>query len=321
MDGLVLMGESLCRADPEISLHLTVPEASAAVRRWAEHRPQVILSTQPLEGVRGWDVKARLLLQELKQGRPEALWLDADMIVTRPISRFLREFPRDSLIVAEEWNRPRPVRVTDLWEMPSARAVIPVNSCFLRAAPAHRPLLERWIEMTRVPRYREAQALPFEERPWHLASDQALLTALLGSQEFGQVAFDYIRMGRHIAQCAGSSGYRPGDRMLDLFRGLPPLIHCIGRKPWEPALRQGPAQAFLLDLATDLSPYVLASRRVAGELGLTLDWVNARTAPGRMLRRLAGSHPGMSGLPLAIIHASIRKTSQMIRGRQGKVGD
>jgi hypothetical protein len=312
MDGLILMGESVCRADAELSLHLTVPDAPASVRAWAERKPNVVLSTEPPDGVSGWDVKPWLLLQELKAGRPEALWLDADTIVTRPISSLLEEFPLDSLIVAEEWNRPEAVRVTQLWGLPCARLVYPVNSCFVRATRAHRPLLERWLEITHDRRYRDAQALPFERRPWHLASDQALLTALLGSPEFDQVTLGYLRMGRHIAHCAGSSGYRPLHRFLDLFRGLPTLIHCIGRKPWMPQNGQGLMQRFLMDLASDVSPYVLASRRVARDLDTNPEWVGARTSLGATLRGLTAYHPGVAGLPLAILHALHLRISQQI---------
>jgi hypothetical protein len=312
MDGLVLMGESLCRVDPEVSLHLSVPHAPAAVLAWAESKPQVVLSTKPPEGVNGWDVKPWLLLQELNAGRPEALWLDADVIITRPVSLLLKELPRPLLIVAEEWNRPDPVRLTHLWGWPSGRAVRPVNSCFIRATQDHRPLLERWLQLTRDPRYRQAQALPFERRPFHLASDQVLLTALLGSAEFGRVHFDYLRVGRHIAQCAGSSGYRPQHRLLDLFRGLPPLIHCIGRKPWTPGHEGGRIHRFLIDLASDVSPYVLASRQVAKDLGAIPKWVDARTWLGALLRVLTAYHPGMAGLPLATIHAFYSRIGQMI---------
>jgi hypothetical protein len=293
------MGESLCRLDPEISLHLTVPDAPASVRAWAERWPAVTLSTARPEGVSGWDVKPLLLLQELGTGLHEALWLDADMVFTRPISPIVREFPADSLIVAQEWNMPEPMRTTELWGEPALRPVAPINSCFLRVTPAHRPLLESWLRMTRDPRYRKAQKLPFEQRPFHLASDQVLLTALLGNREFGQLPFDYIRLGRHIAQCAGSSGYRPIHRVLDLFRGLPPIVHCIGRKPWSSHGNQG----FLIDLATDVSPYVLAARKVGLDLGMRPAWIDTRTSAGTMFRKITGYHPGLAGLPLAILHA------------------
>jgi hypothetical protein len=320
MDSLILMGESLCRVDSGVSLHLTVPGAPASVRAWAAGRTEVVLSTEPPKAVSGWDVKPWLLLQELNAGAREALWLDADMIVTRPVSGLLKQPQPDSLIVAEEWNRPEPEHLCHLWELPSARPVAPVNSCFLRATRAHRRLLERWLEMTHEPRYREVQALPFERRPFHLASDQVLLTALLGSEEFGQVPIHYMRLGRHIAQCAGSSGYRPGHRLLDLLRGLPTLIHCIGRKPWEPTDDQGRIQRFLLDLATDVSPYNLAARKVARELGMSPTWLDARTSLGAMLRRVTGYHPGMAGLPLAIIHAFPVKVRQMIVFTRRKIG-
>lgn len=34
MDSLILMGESLCRANVDVSPHLTVPEAPDSVRAW-----------------------------------------------------------------------------------------------------------------------------------------------------------------------------------------------------------------------------------------------------------------------------------------------
>jgi hypothetical protein len=308
LDGLILMVESLCRCDGGVCLHLTVPEAPSAFREWATHRPEVTLSTGRPAGVSGWDVKPWLLLQELNGGSPQALWLDADMIVTRPVSSMVAEFPADSLIVAQEWFLPKPRSLAPLWGLPAARSVTPVNSCFVRVTPAHRPLLERWLCMTREPRYREAQKiLPMEKRPFHLWSDQALLTALLGSAEFGGVSIDYIRLGRHIAQCAGSSGYRVRHRIMDLFRGLPPLIHCIGRKPWDRVDEPGALQRLLTDSATDVSPYVLAARRVARDLDMHPAWLDARTPMGALLRGLTFGHPGMAGLPLAVPHELFTK--------------
>jgi hypothetical protein len=193
-----------------------------------------------------------------------------------------------------------------------------INACFVRATQAHRPLLQRYLEMACDPRYRAAQALPFERRPLHLLHDGWLLIALLQSQEFSRVALDCLRRDRHIAQCAGSSGYRPQDRLLDLFRGLPALIHGLGRKPWEAEKSQGRSRRFLLDLATDVSPYVLAARKVARGLGMHRGWLEARTAPGAMLRGLAAGHPGMAGLPLASIHALHVNMSRMTRSNERK---
>jgi hypothetical protein len=311
MDSLVLMGESLCRANVDVSLHLTVPEAPDSVRAWARRRPEVVLSTERPEGVSGWDVKPWLLLHELNEGRREAVWLDDDMIVTGSLSSLVRQFPSDSLIVAEEWWRTEAPPLYRFWGLPFGRRMPMINACVLRVTPTHRPLLERYLQMTQDPRYREVQTLPVASRPIPVLGDTTLLVALLESEEFGQVPFDYLRLGRHIAQCAGSSGYRPHDRLLDLFRGLPPLIHGLGRKPWDPVKSRGRIQRFLLDLATDVSPYVLAARRVARDIDMTPDWLEARTRTGAMFRRLTAGHPGMAGLPLASVHALHMKIGQM----------
>jgi hypothetical protein len=318
LDGLLFMAESLCRVDRAITLHLTVPDAPPAVLAWAQRRPDVVLSARRPEGVSGWDVKPWLLLEELSAGNREVLWLDADMIVTRPISSILREFDSQSLIVAEEWFLPGPMDLSQYWGLPAARAVVPVNSCFVRVTQSHRALLERWLQMTRQPSYRDAQTIPVARRPFHLVSDQALLTALLGSAEFGGVAIDYIRIGRHIAQCAGSSGYRPQHRILDLFRGLPPLIHCIGRKPWETRNDLGGIHGLLADIATDVSPYVLAARGIAKDLDKRRDWMDAQTSVGALLRGLALGHPGMAGLPLAIPHAVLTQIKLRLERERGR---
>jgi len=303
MDGVILMGESLCRVDPEVSLHLTLPDAPASVRAWAESRPQVVLSAARPEGVSGWDVKPWLLLEELDSGWPEAIWIDTDMIVTRSISALLDEFPSDSLVVTEEWNQPCVIPVCQAWGIPSVRPIRPINACFIRVTQEHRALVARYLQLVQDPRYRAAQALPFERRPLHLLHDSWAVTALLESEEFSHVSYERLRLGRHIAQCAGSSGYRPHHRILDLFRGLPPLIHCIGRKPWVSGNGRGRMNRHLIDLATDVSPYVLASRRVAKDLGISPSWLGARTRMGSLLRGVTGYHPAMAGLPLSILHA------------------
>jgi hypothetical protein len=178
-----------------------------------------------------------------------------------------------------------------------------INACVLRVTQAHRPLLERYLQMTQDAKYREVQTLPIERRPIYLLGDTPILTALLESEEFSRTHFDYLRLGRHIAQCAGSSGYRPHHRLLDLFRGLPPLIHGLGRKPWDPARTRNSVERFMLDFATDVSPYVLAARKVAKQLDMAPAWLEARTVPGAMLRGLTAGHPALAGLPLAILHS------------------
>ena len=317
MDSLILMGESLCSVDPAVSLHLTVPDAPAKVREWAARRPEVELSTERLPELSGWNIKPSLLLRELDAGWKEALWLDSDMIVSQPISKVVRRYPREALILAQEWIDAAPLAIAEGWGLKSKRPISVVNNCFVRVTEAHRPMLERWRTMLHDPRYRAAQAMPYDDRPKHFLHDGWPLIALLESEDFADVEYGFIRRNGEIAQCAGSSGYRPTHRILDVFRGLPALIHGLGRKPWEaPAAQDGP-QRLLLDLATDVSPYVLASRRVARKLNMTPGWVDARTLPGKVLRGVTGGHPGLAGLPLAILHAMEIRFNRM-RGIEAK---
>ncbi len=313
IDSLILMGESLCRVDNAVSLHVTVPNAPARVREWAASRPEIELSTESVPGLNGWNVKPALLLRELDAGWKEALWIDCDMIVSQPMSKVVRQFERNALIATQEWTDAPAVPVAEGWGLKSKRAISLLNFCVVRATEAHRPILERWMELLHDPAYRAAQAAPYERRPKHLVHDGWVMVALLQSEEFSDVEFDYIRRNGGIAQCAGSSGYRPMHRVLDLFRGLPPLIHGLGRKPWdEPPAGRG-MQRMLLDLATDVSPYVLASRKVGRKIGMRPDWVEARTLPGKVLRGMTGGHPAMAGLPLAVLH-SVEMWVKKMRG-------
>jgi hypothetical protein len=317
MDSLILMGESLCSVDKAVSLHLTVPDAQAKVREWAASRPEVELSTERLPGLSGWNIKPSLLLQELDAGWKEALWLDSDMIVSQPISKVVLRYPLEALLLAQEWVDAAPLAIAEGWGLKSKRPISVVNNCFVRVTQGHRPMLERWLEMLHDPRYRAAQALPYDQRPKHFLHDGWPLIALLESEEFAGVHYDYIRRNGEIAQCAGSSGYRPTHRVMDVFRGLPALIHGLGRKPWEPVAGERGAQRMLLDLATDVSPYVLASRRVAKKLGMKPEWTEARTLPGKVLRGVTGGHPGLAGLPLAILH-SVEMWVNRMRGIEAK---
>ena len=262
-----------------------------------------------------------LLLQQLNAGRNEAIWLDSDTIVTRPITSLLEEFPRDSLIVAEEWDRHEPIPVYPflghVLGAAGAGRSTPVSSvrlCPPAAAGALAPVdstIRATARRSRSPLNTVRSTCRAIRAPERSAGKRGVWTR----------AFDYLRLGRHIAQCAGSSGYRPAHRLLDLFRGLPPLIHCIGRKPWQSRHDRGRIERFLTDLATDVSPYVLASRKVAKALDVRPSWLDARTSMGAMLRGLTAYHPGMAGLPLATLHAFGHNISQAIQFRKPRVAE
>jgi hypothetical protein len=82
---------------------------------------------------------------------------------------------------------------------------------------------------------------------------------------------------------------------------------------------QGRIHRFLIDLADDVSAYVLAARRVATDLDMAPAWLDARTSLGAMLRGLTACHPAMAGLPLAILHTFYLRIGKMIEFCKRKV--
>ena len=90
-----------------------------------------------------------------------------------------------------------------LVDLPPARPVPVLNNCFIRATQAHRPLLERWLEMVHDPRYLQAQALPFYKSlsPSHmsLASYQGKQYGLAFSAESSFLLYNksLFKQARH----------------------------------------------------------------------------------------------------------------------------
>ena len=136
--------------------------------------------------------------------------------------------------------------------------------------------------------YREAQSLPFAERPPHAASDQDVLHALLTSDRHADVAIAFLQPGVDIAQCHLADGYAVKDRLRNAFRRrLPPLVHSQGFKPWRPHLARTVDQ--------DVSPYTLSARRYRQHLD-DVAWISPSGRGGKILWRLTGGDPNLAGL-------------------------
>ena len=138
------------------------------------------------------------------------MWLDSDILVTRPLPRILPEAPAGTLVAAEE---PRPLKPRNephraiAWGLEIARRLpATVNTGILRVTPSHLELLRQWSAMLDDPMYRAAQRLAWRERPTHLLGDQDALEALLCSPRGVDVPVELLRRGSVIAQCKGPSG-------------------------------------------------------------------------------------------------------------------
>ena len=341
LDGVKLAVITLARYEPDLPVFLVSPGATPTLREWLSQYPQVELRDEPI-AESGWDVKPVLLHRRLEDGHRSVLWMDSDILLTDRFPRILHEADARTCIVAqefywgelrsgrrlaqvsEEWNRGATsarggaglATRTTAWGLRPGRPLPgAVNSGIIRVTKEHLPLLDEWQSLLRDPLYRRAQAAPWYERPPHLMGDQDVLSALLGSAEFA-IPVELLRRGVEIAQCGGPSGYMPMERLRTLTRRgrVPPLVHSMVGRPWEPRIDASAGSlevrlaAYKQALHFELSPYAAIAREYADALG-SPPWLTVRTRTGRMLTRLFRDDPVLQGLPLAVVD------SLMLRAR------
>jgi hypothetical protein len=309
--GLKLMVLSMARAMPEVTIDLTCPRIADAFKTW--------LVTTGLKNVRvrsnrewwgeGWSVKPGKIFELLDEGHEEVLWIDTDIVAHADFRPLLRGLAPDTLVVGEEFRARRPFWTRERtvgWGLEFVRELAhAMNLGFIRLTPVHRPLLARWRALQATPEFQKAMSMPVAERPHIMVTDQDVLTALLGSTEFAHVPVHYLKCGREIIQNSGANGYHVLERLANVGRGLPPLIHMLGReKPWDfrtvPSLRRH-ARDYMELAAIELSPYVSVGRRYKRELGEPSPWLDIRTALGKVFSWSCLGHPSLQGLPLAIV--------------------
>lgn len=318
---LRLLVASLARHSPDCRVRLFAPSATPDFTVWLAGYPQVGLSIEPFAG--GWDkyeVKPKALLAVLREGAASAVWIDSDIVVTSDFRGLLRGLAQDEIVVTEEALSALDPGVSENaaptrgWRLPVGR-ILPIapNSGVVRVTPAHVPLLEAWRTLLESAEYRDAQALPWAQRPVHCFGDQEVLAALLCSADYADVPVRMLRRGRDIVQYFGTAGFTVRDRLRSLWRGLPPLVHSQGYRPWWPQTAwEGPG---FLRLYYELSPYTVLAQRNAAVLA-DRGWLRAPSRAARMLRLAGLRSPALTGLPLAAI-ADMRRLVVAARARLG----
>jgi hypothetical protein len=237
--------------------------------------------------VAGYSIKPLVLIDALKKAK-EAIWLDADIIVTAPI--LSSEPTVETLVVAEEpWSEAAPhVDRCTPWGLCRARRLsATVNTCVVRATIDHLPLLGEWLAFLTTDEFRAAQKFPWQTRPRHASGDQEVLDALLCSDKYCNVPVKFLHCGRDIAQCFFEDGYSFVERLSNIRRRLPPLVHCQGIKPW---LKRGARPVYL-----DVSPYNYAARIFENQVIGDITWMYPHTCAGRILDILTFKHPSLAG--------------------------
>src|SRR5882724_1240936 len=148
----------------DVPVRVVCPVADDEFRSWLKNHPQVTLTDDPQLRGMGWNVKPTLLKQLLEQTRDTVVWMDSDIIVTRDFRDHLPS--NDALVVTHEPAlTPYGVRQrTAGWKFPLGRTLLGVNTCVVRAKPAHAGLITAWQKLLQDPDYRAAQATPFAHR-------------------------------------------------------------------------------------------------------------------------------------------------------------
>ena len=281
-------------------------EPSDAFREFVRAFPRVTLIPHRPEGADSWNCKPQALLAVLDGGAAEAVWLDSDLALARPCDGLFADLDPETMVVAEEMPSSKQqgsLARTQGWGLIPGRAFpVTINSCVLRVTPAHRPLLRRWRELLADSRYQAAQREPFLRRPLWFQSDQDVLNALLGSQEFTGVPVRFLKSGRDIIHASGLTRSYPVRERLGGLLGqrIPPFLHNPAAKAWhalDPASKA--RYRFAERLFVETSPYVALARKYAGQLGPDQAWLRHHTPLGRILRILGGGHYALRGLPAA----------------------
>jgi hypothetical protein len=302
---------SLVKHCPDLPIELSYPVADADFTHWLEKLPQVRLSTTPLPGAHGWNIKPQALLTLLEQGFDDLVWIDSDIIVTRDFRPLLAELDRRTIAVTEEalfgaHEDPDAMRARG-WGFEIGRTLpFTANTGVIRVTSEHVPLLKAWRDLLESEEYRAVQKRSWLERPTHMFSDQDVLTALLASRPFADLPVHYLTRGRDIIQYFGPYGYTLGERLRSLVWGLPPFLHSQVNKPWKTSTRPRKLREYFDWLYLDLSPYTVSSWRYSHSLEADCTWMRPRSFVGGLLRCMGMNHPALVGLPLAMVADAIR---------------
>jgi Nucleotide-diphospho-sugar transferase len=302
---------SLSEHCPGTEINLFYPPGGRKFLSWIEKCPQVRLQTAHLTKGAGWNVKPRAIMHTLDQGFDEVIWIDSDVIVTRNIAPIFSGLESQIFMASDEGRDPHPDALrARLWGLPVGR-VLPfaVNSGVIRATKDHYRLMERWWELLQSKEYQKAQQKGWAQSPIHMKGDQDVLTALLTSIEFSHIPIRLLRRGRDIVLFDGIFGYTVGERLRNLLRGSPPLIHITGLKPWSAKWRlERPisVKGYIEHVYFDVSPYTLSALRFRDELGCDTDWMEPHYVPSRILRAAGMGCPPLVGMPIAAFADLVR---------------
>lgn len=331
--GLKLTLLSIINCCQSLPIIVSSPNSPVTFRSWVKALPNVQLLEEPtLKGL-GWNVKPTLLLYCLEQGYSDVIWIDSDIIIGRDFRQRFSKIGYKTLVVAPEyyWGpRQGGNHRAIAWGLkPGKNLPATVNTGIVKVTSHHIELLKAWQILLKHPVYIEAQRQPTENRPLAMVSDQEVLTALLGSEDFSHIPIDFLERGVEIAQCFKAAGYTPVERLKSIWSGSPMFIHAMGGKPWRRAFYLAIAQTQNKSLGDrlrtnydslhlELSPYMTVARQYQNQLDEATDWIKTDSVLARFLAMLFLGHPCLQELPLSLLEAAARRLRRMLNSDRHK---
>ncbi|HTS47018.1 MAG TPA: hypothetical protein VMH05_03690 [Bryobacteraceae bacterium] len=320
--GLRLAILSLVKHCPGAPVYVYKPPAKSNFADWVRRFPQVVWLDHTPHHSHAWNCKPQALKPLLDKGHRAAVWLDADLVVTRDCRPIFDRLDEPVLAVTQEpaslAYQGTAVR-TRAWKLEVGRAFpFTLNSSVVRVSRHHIALLERWAEMVNDPEYIACQKMALEERPIHMASDQDVLNALAGSRDFADIPLHVFRSAVDIIHAGGALGYSAGERIRGAFRPKPTFFHATAGKPWlwlggQPYWSQRNFFSFHRRLLQETSPYLFEVRQYRAELGEDAPWMDWRTGTGMVLRFVGFGHFALSGLPIALAAGAMDTVQKLSR--------
>lgn len=306
--GLKLAILSAHRHCPDVPVVLYRPDPIPSFIAWLKDFPNVRLVTEPLPGASSWNCKPQAMLP-LLDSDPEAevVWIDSDLILAKdPRLLFRRLTPETLGITQEPPSQPDQGtrRRTEGWGFTVGNArSFTMNSCVVRVTRHHRRLLERWLACLNHPQYIAYAKRPLEERPLHYLTDQDVLNAIIGSEEFVDMPLGLFVNGRDVLHSGGALAYSISERLRGLFLPIPTFVHAIAIKPWMILGRKDLKGRWWWwrKLHQEISPYVALAREYQQAIQEPAEWMTAGSLSGRLLRCLGFGHWSLRGLPVTVL--------------------
>lgn len=301
---------SLFHVHPNAKLYLMGPGAASVPLPRHLSDSQIHRLPDFKAGATGWNVKPAALLYLLEHEADTVTWLDSDIIFVKPFPKWFFDAPETTIIITEEYHSARnqgSKNRTKAWGLAQGRTLArTVNTGVIRVTQHHRSLLTAYQDMLADPIYVAAQDLPFSKRPRHLAGDQDVLTALLGSRDFSSTDLGWLRAGKDIAQCHSADGFGIRERLYCAFRSAPVMIHSQGLKPWRNYENR--------PLYLDLTPYIHVAQKYEVEIGPeNFDWIHPHRLCYRALNGAFFGNPYLRGIPLTVLEKAKRIARKMER--------